>query len=305
MEAEAPATTALVVRPREAFQLVPQSLSEAMEFAKLIASSGLCPKQFQGKPADVLLAVQLGAEVGVTPIQALQNIAVVNGRPCMWGDLVVALVQASGHLEYLRESWDGKTATATIKRRGMPERTERFGLEDAARAGLAGKDTYKQWPQRMCGWRAKTFAIRAEFSDVLKGLTLREEADDLPPEPSVPDIVMPSRASAAPPDVDAFLRGAGSAPPRNGGTQAAPAGDEWRGVITNITEKSGTSKGRAWMLYSLHGEDGSEFGTFDTGVKDAAAFSLGDPVLIRFTKTERGNLNAVSIEAIPAAGAAE
>lgn len=73
--------------PTEVFSLKPRTFEEAFRFANLIATSTLIPKEFQSSPANVLIAVQLGMELGVAPMQALQNIAVVNGRPVIWGDL--------------------------------------------------------------------------------------------------------------------------------------------------------------------------------------------------------------------------
>src|ERR1700675_2806847 len=65
----------------------PVNLTEAVALAKLIASSELAPKDYKGKPGNCLIAMQLGAELGVAPMQAIQNIAVINGRPSVWGDL--------------------------------------------------------------------------------------------------------------------------------------------------------------------------------------------------------------------------
>src|SRR6267378_5947454 len=106
------------------FTLEPQTLTEAIEFAKLIASSELCPKAYRLKPADVLIAVQMGRELGIMPMQALQNIAVINGRPTMWGDLVLGLVQASGKLEAIderdaQEALKVKEGRCEVRRRGV------------------------------------------------------------------------------------------------------------------------------------------------------------------------------------------
>src|ERR1051325_7073679 len=78
------------------FNLRPRNFEEAYRFANIMAESDLVPKDFQKKPANVLVAVQLGMELGVSPMQALQNIAVINGRPCIWGDLLPAIIFASG-----------------------------------------------------------------------------------------------------------------------------------------------------------------------------------------------------------------
>ena len=79
---------------------------EAWHLAKLMASSDLVPKDFREKPANVLLAVQLGHEVGLTPMQAVQNIAVINGRPVIWGDALLGIVQNSGLLQDITEEVD-------------------------------------------------------------------------------------------------------------------------------------------------------------------------------------------------------
>jgi len=83
-------------------------LAEAKEYAKTIAGSGMVPKDFINQPDKVLVAIQMGDEVGLQPMQALQNIAVINGRPCIWGDAMPALVWNSGVCEYIKEWYDEK-----------------------------------------------------------------------------------------------------------------------------------------------------------------------------------------------------
>src|ERR1700675_1712868 len=80
--------------PTEIFSLKPRTFDEAFRFANLIAESTLIPPEFRKQPANVLVAVQLGMELGVSPMQALQNIYVVNGRPSIFGDLLAAIILA-------------------------------------------------------------------------------------------------------------------------------------------------------------------------------------------------------------------
>jgi hypothetical protein len=162
------------------FNLTPRNLTEAMKLAELMARSELVPKDFRGKPESVLVAVQMGAEVGLAPMQAMQNIAVINGRPSVWGDATLAIVQASGMLEWIDEQDDGETATCTTKRAGYPKPTVRtFSMTDAKQAGLAGKEgPWKNYPKRMRQMRARAFNLRDAFADVLRGLAVREEVED-------------------------------------------------------------------------------------------------------------------------------
>jgi hypothetical protein len=141
----------------------------------------MVPKTYQGKAADILVAVQMGAELGLKPIQALQNIAVINGKPSVYGDALLALVQAHSSFEDIKEWYDEKTNTAfcTVKRKNQTEHTVSFSIEDAKKAGLWGKTgPWTQYPKRMMQMRARGFALRDKFADALGGLITVEEAQD-------------------------------------------------------------------------------------------------------------------------------
>lgn len=161
------------------FSLRPESLKEAMEFSKIISESSFVPKDFKGKPGDVLVAVQMGAELGLPPMQALQNIAVINGKPSIYGDAALAVVQVHPDCEYVEEFMDGDKAVCKVKRKGHPEHVVEFKIEDAIKAGLWKKaGPWTQYPNRMLQMRARGFALRDKFADALKGLITREEAQD-------------------------------------------------------------------------------------------------------------------------------
>ena len=165
------------------FSLTRSSLEEAMTFSKMICESSFCPSAFKGKEGDVLVAVQMGGEIGLQPMQALQNIAVINGRPCVWGDALPALAKAHPAFVSMDESFDDSTMTATckVKRNGEPEQTVVFSKEDAETAKLWGKQgPWQTYPKRMLAMRARGWAIRNVFPDALKGLAVAEEARDIP-----------------------------------------------------------------------------------------------------------------------------
>lgn len=171
---------------RSNFSLAPQSLDEAMRFADTMAKSSIVPKDYQGNPGNILVAVQWGAEIGLPPLQAMQNIAVVNGRPSIWGDAMIALVKGSGLLESMKEEITDTAATCTVKRRGESETSRTFTMEDAKKAGLAGKaGPWSQYPKRMLQMRARAWALRDVFPDVLKGVHIAEEARDMPAEKNI------------------------------------------------------------------------------------------------------------------------
>ena len=168
---------------RQQFDLSPQTFDQALTFSQYLADSDMVPKDYKGKPGNCLIAMQWGAEVGLKPLQALQNLAVINGRPALWGDSVIAIVRASPLCEYVIETDDGHTATCKVKRRGEPEQVRTFSVDDARSAGLAGKQgPWTQFPKRMRQMRARAFALRDVFPDVLRGLPVAEEVMDTPTE---------------------------------------------------------------------------------------------------------------------------
>lgn len=169
--------------PKQNFSLAPKDLDEAMRFADMLASSALVPKDYVGKPGNCLVAIQWGMELGLQPMQAMQSIAVINGRPSLWGDAMLGLVKSHPEFEWIKEECDGNVATCTIKRRGEPEVSQTFTMEDAKRAGLTGKQgPWTQHPKRMLQMRARGFALRDSFPDALRGLISHEEARDTPLE---------------------------------------------------------------------------------------------------------------------------
>jgi len=164
------------------------SLEDAYRFANAIVASGFAPRGME-KPEAVLVAIQLGAELGLTPMAALQNTAVINGRPAIYGDAALALVRASGLLTSYKEEEIGEAGSdahgyRVTASRGDQTTVETFTLADAKRAKLTGKPgPWSDYPKRMLRFRARGYVLRDLFGDVLKGLRTVEEARDIPAEP--------------------------------------------------------------------------------------------------------------------------
>jgi hypothetical protein len=200
-----PASTALAPREDKTparLGVVPTSVEEGWRLAVMMAKSELVPKGFRNQPADVMVAVQLGAELGLAPMQALQSIGVINGRPGLWGDGMLGVIMASplyqDHDECYdvggirREIRDGLTldelkidTTAAIatfwRRRKADPTTRRFSIGQARKARLLTKEgPWQDYPDRMLHMRARSWAARDTFPDVLRGLRMAEELYDLP-----------------------------------------------------------------------------------------------------------------------------
>lgn len=189
----------LALAAQGSFDLSPRNFEQALTFSDYLADSDLVPKDFKGKPGNCLIAIQWGAELGLKPMQAMQNLAIINGRPSLWGDAVIALVRSSPLCEFVSETDDGNTATCRVKRRGEAEQHRTFSTEDAKVAGLFGKaGPWTQYPNRMRQMRARAFALRDVFPDVLRGLPVAEEVMDAPTERFMgqADVVQSAAAAA-------------------------------------------------------------------------------------------------------------
>lgn len=172
------------------------TFDDALKFAQAISRTSFAPKG--STPEGLVIAMQFGFELGLNPLQAIQSIAVINGKPSVYGDAALGLVQSHPSYEGMREWIEGDNGNATahcaVKRRGQEEQVRTFSVADAKRAGLWGKPgPWQAYPQRMLQMRARGFALRDTFADALKGLITSEEAMDYPvqnetttPRPALP-----------------------------------------------------------------------------------------------------------------------
>ena len=176
------------------FAIQPKDLTEAMSLATMLANSEMVPKQYKKKPEDTLVAMMMGSELGLNPIQSIQNIAVINGRPSIYGDALLALVQNHPAFGGIKESFDDNsmTATCTVWRVNGEKHSQSFSQADAEKASLWTKvGPWSQYPKRMLQWRARGFALRDQFADALGGLITTEEARDIPLDENLPRDITP------------------------------------------------------------------------------------------------------------------
>lgn len=185
--------------------IIPRTLEEAFRLAQYICAAKLAPDSYNTAgapdPHKVTIGIMKALEVGLPPITGLSVIAIINGRPCIWGDGAIALVQRSGLLEKMTDleigakPGSGEDATfaddygaeIVMWRAGQPEPyVGRFTVGEAKRAKLWANPKRAPWmlyPKRMLRARAIAFAIRNGFADCLSGLAIREEVEDLPAPP--------------------------------------------------------------------------------------------------------------------------
>ncbi|MEC9268524.1 MAG: hypothetical protein VX464_20865 [Pseudomonadota bacterium] len=185
--------------------IVPQTLDDAWRLTDAFMHAGMVPSSYEGKNPDetrakLMMGIMQGMELGIPPLTAIKNIAIINNRPTLWGDLTVALVQESGTLAKIEVEWDAPPkgdlsdwdddfgVTIRLHRKEQDEPyVGRFTVGDARRAKLwlnPRRDPWMKYPKRMMHWRAMGFAIRDGFADCLAGMQIREEVEDQPAQES-------------------------------------------------------------------------------------------------------------------------
>ena len=132
------------------WEMKASSFEEAQKIATLVSNSSLCPSAYRSGPAgdksgDVILASAYGATLGMSLMQSLSNISVINGHATVWGDALPAICRRSGKVRYIKEDFDPETmtATCTAARTDEPEditHSASFSIQDAARANLVSID---------------------------------------------------------------------------------------------------------------------------------------------------------------------
>jgi hypothetical protein len=270
--------------PRSQGAMIPKGIAELQTLANLMYASGLMPSSIKS-PEAVAVAVMAGLEVGISPMSAVQNIAVINGRPAIWGDAMLAIVQASGLMEDFSEEPLLDAAGNVVGyrcraiRRGQATPIEdTFTMEDARKAKLDKKSgPWTDYPARMLRLRARGFVLRNGFADVLRGMISAEEASDIP--------TTTNRALEREPIATPKPAGNGNRQPviqpRPSGQDdgASSSGDQVRGVVEKVTVKTGTGKKGPWTKHGVL-VNGEWFGTFDTTIGEDANILSGREVVI-------------------------
>ncbi len=182
--------------------IIPQSFDEAYRVAQVLAASGMTPKDIN-TPEKVMVAIMAGAEIGMAPFQAVQSFAIINGRPTLWGDGMLGVVRAQGVKvdEKIDGVGDEMVAICHVTRPGGELISRAFSVADARKAGLWGKQgPWTSYPKRMLQMRARAWAIRDGCADMLRGIQMAEEAQDV-------EVVANEPVNSYAED-DSFIRGA-------------------------------------------------------------------------------------------------
>lgn len=152
--------------------VIPRSIGEVQSLAEILVKSTLLPEALRGKIPDVIFQILTGQELGLPPMSSIRGVHIVQGKPILSADVMVALVRASGSCEYFQVETETETSvTYVAKRKGDPkEQRYTWSDEDTKLAGLNTKDNWRLYKKQMRRARCRAILARDIWPDILAGI---------------------------------------------------------------------------------------------------------------------------------------
>lgn len=160
-------------------------LDAAGRIASVLCQTEFVPKGLRGSVEATAAAILTGRELGLSPMNALANVFIVQGRPALYARTMVALVLSHGH-EIERTEATEQAVTVRARRKGSQNwQSFTWTMERARKAGYTNNALYSKDGIAMLTAKAQTEACRTMFADVLSGMAATSveeiELDDAPP----------------------------------------------------------------------------------------------------------------------------
>lgn len=158
----------------------PLVIKAQLVMAERMAQSKLIPYTLHKKPHDILIILQQGRELNIPPMQALNGINVIQGKPTVSPQLMLAMIyrgMPNALIEFDLNEKDSVAIVTMARAGGVNKYTSTWSLDRANKMGLTGKDNWKKQPMTMLKWRAVSDAARIVFPDIISGIYTTEEFD--------------------------------------------------------------------------------------------------------------------------------
>lgn len=293
-----------VPQNRGVMSIVPKTFDEAMRIASALAKSSMVPACYRNKPDDVFAAMELGSRLGMGAMQSLQNIAPINGKPSVFGDGFLGIIQSfpdyAGHDEdnadtALAQGFGRCKMRRRMRDGSIKEVEQRITVDMAKKAGWWGKaGPWTGTPGRMLQWRARSWSGRDLFADRLCGISSAEEAMDCVVDATATVVgdMMPRSTDDAPPPpvVDTTA------------TVTEPNPGEVAVTVVAVETKTGETNGKPWKKHGVkvRHDDGVEdvLGTFHDTPKDVATSLVGKRAWVTVTSKEKDGRTLLTLESI-------
>ncbi len=162
-----------------------EMMEKALKFSEIMAQADIIPTHYRGKPANVFIAVQSALRMNLDPMQIMQNTFVISGKLGMVTAFAISLANQSGLFDSgIRYRIEGSgenlkvTAYTNLKKSGA-EISYTITMREAKAEGWTKNAKYQSLPELMLRYRAATLLIRTHVPEVLNGMHMVEEIEDV------------------------------------------------------------------------------------------------------------------------------
>ena len=174
------------------------AFNQALRAAQMLSQSSLVPQNYQGKPQDCFIAVEMAARMNTSPIFIMQNLYVVKGKPSWAGQACMAMINACGKFRDVKHVYTGQKGTdsrgcyvtATRVSDGETVNGTEVTMALVKAEGWISNTKWRNMPEQMLGYRAASFFARMYCPEALMGLQTYEEVQDSEPrtQPTASDL---------------------------------------------------------------------------------------------------------------------
>lgn len=165
------------------------SFQALFDMGKMFSVSNLVPQNYQGKPMDCAIAVDMANRMGVSPMMVMQNLYVVKGKPTWSGQACMSMIKGSSEFVNVRSVYTGERNTDTwgcyiqaeYKNTGEVIKGTEVTIQMAKTEGWYGKagSKWQTIPELMLAYRAAAFFARVYLPNALMGVYVEGEAEDI------------------------------------------------------------------------------------------------------------------------------
>ena len=163
------------------------AFNQTLRMAQMLSQSSLVPQNYQGKPQDCFIAIDIASRLGCSPIYVMQNLSVVKGKPSWAGQACMAIIMVSNRFTNVRLCYVGKVGAddrgCFVKATRLCDGEEVQGtlvtMAMAKGEGWTSNSKWRTMSEQMLGYRAASFFARLHCPDALMGFQTDDEIVDV------------------------------------------------------------------------------------------------------------------------------
>lgn len=157
--------------------------------AKMLSETNIIPQNYQGKPQDCFVAIEMATRMNISPLVVMQNMYVVKGKPSWAGQACTMLINSCGKFKDVKHIYTGKKGTdergCYVSAVRISDGVELNGVEVtinmAKSEGWTSNPKWRNMPELMLAYRASAFFARVYCPEALMGVQTYEEVIDTDP----------------------------------------------------------------------------------------------------------------------------